>query len=140
MSLRARIADLGNSLKGKVDAALGGSQELADSDHVVDDTPRAPPMDEPRARAVLGLGPDATLDVVRAAAAARAKVTLARAVAGDADALAALDDTATAAELLEERLLPLAAPSSSPSTSSPSSTGGSGAPHRGSRQRATERR
>jgi hypothetical protein len=94
-------------------------------------------MDEPTARRVLGLTDGATLDDVRAAAAALARPAVAGAAANDDVARGALARIATAAELLEERLLPVAG--LAPPPAPPGATGPAGTPTSG-RVRATARR
>lgn len=121
MSIREKLAGLGSAMKEKVGAALGDpDHQAAEREleaelglaHRARTTPTtaAPPtpMDEATARRVLGLADDVTLDEVRAAAASLARPAVAGAAAHDETAVAALDRIATAAELLEERLLPLA--------------------------------
>lgn len=152
MSILDRIAGLGSSigtsLKGKVESAFTDKDVASDGDADsvdVESAPagsRAPAMDEGAARRILGLGESFTLDEVRARAEALARPALAGAVNNDQAGLAVLGDVATAAELLEERLLPLSASSSASSAGSTS-----GGPHRPAgplgaspRARATARR
>lgn len=121
MSIREKLAGLGSAVKEKMgaafsdpdleaaqrelDAELGAARrERADTAATATTTP----MDEATARRVLGLSDAATLDEVRAASAALARPAVAGAAANDDVARGALDRIATAAELLEERLLPLA--------------------------------
>jgi hypothetical protein len=146
MSIREKLAGIGSAVKEKVGAAFGDpalSPEAREAQRELDEelaarsqvpstpspTPQAP-MDEAAARRILGLAEGATLDEVRDAAWRLARPALAGAAARDDAAHAALDRVATAAEFLEERLLPLAgAPASGPT----------GAPT-GGRARATSRR
>jgi hypothetical protein len=92
-------------------------------------------MDATTARRVLGLSDDATLDEVRAAAASLARPALAGAAANDDSAAGALERIAAAAELLEERLLPLAGTPIARTGAAPPT-----APLGGGRIRATARR
>jgi hypothetical protein len=121
MSIREKLAGLGSAVKEKVGAAFGDPDQqaaereleaelgLAHQERAASSTaPPTPPMDETTARRVLGLSDDATLDEVRAAAASLARPALAGAAANDDSAAGALERIAAAAELLEERLLPLA--------------------------------
>ncbi len=138
MSIINRLSDLGssigNSLKDRVGAAFSGDDDEAGDDGSADNGISAAPVvvvTDDSARAALGVGVDATLDEVRAAAAERAKGAHAGAVGGDVGALDELDRIATAAEFLEERLLPL--------SEVPAGTGGAPSPG-SSRVRATSRR
>jgi hypothetical protein len=128
MSILEKLAGLGSAMKEKVEAALGDPDQKAAERELEAElglaqarttpTTAAPPMDEHTARRVLGLSDGATLDEVRAAADALARPAVAGAAAHDETAVAALDRIATAAELLEERLLPLAdGPPTSPTAS-----------------------
>jgi hypothetical protein len=120
MSIINRLSDLGssigNSFKSRVGAALSGDDdENGDGDNGADSDggdhrgAAAPvvALNDDSARAILGLDAKATLDDVRASAAARAKGAHAGAMAGNAAAADDLDRIASAAEFLEERLLPL---------------------------------
>lgn len=148
MSIREKLAGLGSVVKEKVGAAFADPDQLAaerelDAELGLAHEERAAtvaatvaaPMDETTARRVLGLSDTATLDEVRVAAAALARPALAGAAANDNDAAGALERIATAAELLEERLLPLAgAPLAGAGAVPPT------APASGGRIRATARR
>ncbi len=121
MSLRRRLKGIGSSIKGKLDALTGDDVDTDDLDDMLSATESVtvmPTMDEAQARAVLDIGEAATLDVVRAAAAAKAKAVHPLAARGDEGGLLALDRIATAAELLEERLLPLGSITGSTGSSS----------------------
>lgn len=151
MSIREKLAGLGSAVKEKVGAAFGDpDQQAAERELEAElglahqaqaatvSAPPTPPMDEATARRVLGLSDSATLDEVRAAAAALSRPAVAGAAANDDVAAGALDRIATAAELLEERLLPLG------DTPAPTSPGTAGTPPTGptatGRVRATARR
>jgi hypothetical protein len=150
MSIREKLAGLGSAVKEKVGAAFGDpDQQAAERELEAElgltrqeqpsktSAPPTPPMDEATARRVLGLADSATLDEVRAAAAALSRPAIAGVAASDDVAAGALDRIATAAELLEERLLPLV---DAPTPTSP----GPGLPPAGpaptGRARATARR
>ena len=143
MSIIDRIAVLGSSigtsLKGKVESAFTERDDV-DSDGDGDGdmaSSRVPPaLDEATARRRLGLADACTLLEVRSRAAALARPALAGALGNDDNALAALGDIAAAAELLEERLLPLTAAGPATATTAGPERGGD-APQR---TRATTRR
>jgi hypothetical protein len=148
MSIREKLAGLGSAVKEKVGAAFGDpDQQAAEREleaelglghrerSAASTAPPTPPMDETTARRVLGLSDAATLDEVRAAAASLARPALAGAAANDNDAAGALERIATAAEWLEERLLPIAdTPIARTGVAPPT------APAGGGRMRATARR
>jgi len=149
MSIREKLAGFGSAVKEKVGAAFGDPDQqaaereleaelgLAQQERAATGAaPPTPPMDEATARRVLGLSDAATLDEVRAAAAALSRSAVAGAAANDDVAAGALDRIATAAELLEERLLPLA--DAAPTGTGP--TPPSPTPGAGGRVRATARR
>jgi hypothetical protein len=150
MSILDRIAGLGSSigtsLKGKVESAFTDKDGASDGDADSVDSdgglpgPRPPAMDEAAARRILGLGESFTLDEVRARAEALARPALAGAVDNDQAGLAALGDVATAAELLEERLLPVSSPSSAGGSASGGPPRPTGTPGASPRARATARR
>ena len=117
MSIIDRIAVLGSSigtsLKGKVESAFterGDVDGDGDGDGDMASSRVQPALDEATARRRLGLDDGCTLLDVRSRAAALARPALANAVGNDDNALASLGDIAAAAELLEERLLPLTSP------------------------------
>jgi hypothetical protein len=121
MSIIDRLAVLGSSigtsLKGKVESAFtergdgdGDVDNDVDSDGDMASSRVQPALDEATARRRLGLDDACTLLDVRSRAAALARPALASALGNDDNALAALGDIAAAAELLEERLLPLTSP------------------------------
>lgn len=143
MSIIDRIAVLGSSigtsLKGKVESAFterGDGDDEAEGEGDVASSRVPPALDEATARRRLGLEDACTLREVRSRADALARPALASALGNDDTALAALGDIAAAAELLEERLLPL--------TSAGPTTATAGGPERGGdapqRSRATTRR
>ena len=139
MSIIDRIAVLGSSigtsLKGKVESAFTDRDDV-DSDGDMASSRVQPALDEATARRRLGLADACTLLEVRSRAAALARPALAGALGNDDHALAALGDIAAAAELLEERLLPLTAAGPATATTAGPERGGD-APQR---TRATTRR
>ena len=141
MSIIDRIAVLGSSigtsLKGKVESAFTERDDVdSDGDGDMASSRVQPALDEATARRRLGLADACTLLEVRSRAAALARPALAGALGNDDNALAALGDIAAAAELLEERLLPLTAAGPATATTAGPERGGD-APQR---TRATTRR
>lgn len=120
MSLRSTLSEFTSAVKDKVGSAFGEPDVRAAERELEAELARAhrptsastapstrtTPLDEATARQILRLSEGATLDEVRAAAMALGRQLLSRHV-DDADP-DALDRAAAAAELLEERLLPLA--------------------------------
>jgi hypothetical protein len=120
MSLRHTLAELSSAVKGKLgvepsDPDLHAAEReledaLANAPHHASSSSSsssssALAMDERTARTILGLADHATLDEVRSAAATLGRQALAGRI-DDANGRA-IDRIATAAEYLEERLLPL---------------------------------
>jgi hypothetical protein len=123
MAILDKLAGLGGAVKNTFDRAFGdGGNRHEDEVDDDDDGEAAAALDVEGAWGVLGLTATATLDDVRAAARALARQAHPATVDKEASALTAFARIASAAELLEEHLLPLSPAVAGSSTSKGSST------------------
>ncbi|MDP2344089.1 MAG: J domain-containing protein [Deltaproteobacteria bacterium] len=123
MAILDKLAGLGGAVKNTFDRAFGDTSNDADNiDDDADAAPEVPGLDVDGAWVVLGLPPSSTLDDVRAASRALARVQHPASMAKDLDAITALGRIAQASELLEEHLLPMVPGSVAPKGTTPTST------------------